>query len=112
MGNKKISPEDLRIQVVFLRTAKEKLEGEFKEDLIKAVAEAKAKFPKFSPMIEGMVKTCEKENAAGLAIVLAQEIQYGISSEEAMKEHLETAKIIFDEWIKISETAKKQQGES
>ena len=102
-----VRPEDVDIAVAFLRTSKVKLEEKYKERLNKAVAEANAKFPKFSPMIEEMVKTCKEENAAALAIVLSKEIQYGISSEETMEERLKIAKMIFDRWVEISKVAGK-----
>jgi len=109
MGRMKIDldPESLRIQVVFLRTARERLEGEFEVELNEAVSKAKAKYPHLIPLIESLEKPVREENAAALAIVLTQEINNGINDENDLLDCLENARAIIEEWVKVSKTAGK-----
>jgi len=75
-----------------------------------AVSEAKAKFPKFSPMIDKIVKTCEEENACACINNFNRNIQYGISSEKAMEDRLKIAKMILGRWVGLSKVAGKATG--
>ncbi|MEM3364083.1 MAG: hypothetical protein QXS93_01070 [Candidatus Micrarchaeia archaeon] len=105
--SKKPDPEEVRIQVTFLRTCTEKLAGgKYDKELTEAVTKAKAEFPRLAPKIEELEKICRQEDAASLGIVLAGELKYGLESELMMEECLGNAKTIIDDWITVSNLVK------